>query len=161
MSLIQLYRICDPEFAKTPQQMLSGVGSFLYGGRWNSPGNRAVYLAESLSLAAYELLVHVPYQVLQPYKRLSVRIPEDLIMVLDDSKLPKDWESPSHPELAGIGDSWIASNSSLGLSLPSALIPGERNVIIRPDHEDFSQIEIGEIEDFHYDPRLSGLKSDV
>jgi RES domain-containing protein len=138
--MIKLFRISDPEFAKTPEDMLSGQGSFLFGGRWNSPGYRVVYLAESLSLAAYELLVHVPDQVVAPFRRISISVPEDLILTLDESALPEDWQNPGHPDLAAIGDSWIESNSSLALSLPSALVPGEKNVILRPDHPDFKSV---------------------
>lgn len=157
MSDLKLFRICDPQYAETPDQMLSGEGAFRYGGRWNTPGSRVVYLAESLSLAAYELLVHVPDQVIAPYKRILVEVPEKLIMTLDDSVLPDDWQEPGHPELVAIGDDWIASEQSLGLSVPSALIPGERNVMLLQDHPDFDKVRAGEIEDFRYDARLTGI----
>ena len=119
MSDLKLFRICDPQYAETPDQMLSGEGAFRYGGRWNTPGSRVVYLAESLSLAAYELLVHVPDQVIAPYKRIQVEVPEKLIMTLDDS--------------------------------------GERNVMLLRDHPDFDKVRAGEIEDFRYDARLTGI----
>lgn len=157
MSNSKLFRICDPQYAETPDQMLSGEGAFRYGGRWNSPGSRVIYLAESLSLAAYELLVHVPDQVIALYKRISVGVPEELILELDDSVLPDDWREPGHPDLVAIGDNWIASEQSLGLSVPSALVPGERNVILLRDHPDFDTVRVGEIEDFRYDPRLAGI----
>jgi RES domain-containing protein len=134
--------------------MLFGEGAFRYGGRWNSPGSRVVYLAESLSLAAYELLVHVPDQVIAPYKRINVEVPEELILLLDDSVLPDDWQEPGHPGLVAIGDSWIASEQSLGLSVASALVPGERNVMLLRDHPGFDKVRAGEIEDFRYDVRL-------
>jgi len=152
-----LFRICDPQYAETPDQMLSGEGAFRYGGRWNSPGSRVIYLAESLSLAAYELLVHVPDRVIAPYKRISVDVPEELILELDDSVLPDDWREPGHPDLVGIGDNWVASEQSLGLSVPSALVPGERNVILLRDHPDFKAVRVGDIEDFRYDPRLADI----
>ena len=157
MSDLKLFRICDPQYAETPDQMLSGEGAFRFGGRWNTPGSRVVYLAESLSLAAYELLVHVPDQVIAPYKRIQVEVPEELIMTLDDSVLPDDWQEPGHPDLVAIGDDWIASEQSLGLSVPSALIPGERNVMLLRDHPDFDKVRAGEIEDFRYDARLTGI----
>jgi len=137
--------------------MLSGEGLFRYGGRWNSPGSRVIYLAESLSLAAYELLVHVPDQVIAPYKRISIDVPEELILELDDSVLPDNWREPGHPDLVGIVDNWIASEQSLGLSVPSALVPGERSVILLRDHPDFEAVRVGDIEDFRYDPRLADI----
>lgn len=78
-------------------------------------------------------------------------------MTLDDSVLPDDWQEPSHPDLIAIGDDWIASEQSLGLSVPSALIPGERNVMLLRDHPDFDKVRAGEIEDFRYDARLTGI----
>lgn len=157
MSLIPLYRLCAPKYANSPGEMLSGEGSFQYGGRWNSPGNRVVYLSESLSLAALEILVHANSKaLLEPYRYLQVEVPEELIMTLDNDALPDDWEDPFNYKLQGIGDSWIASDTSLGLSLPSAVVPVERNVIIRPDHPDFSKIRIGTIEHFTFDPRVTG-----
>lgn len=155
MSLLNLYRICAPEYATSKRKMLSGEGAAIHGGRWNSPGTRIVYLSETLSLAAFELLVHVPNEVLAPYKYLRISVPEDMILALDEEALPLDWKRPNNPELAAIGDEWIESDVSLGLSLPSALIPGERNVILRPDHPDFESIQVGTIRDFRYDPRLA------
>jgi RES domain-containing protein len=138
--------------------MLSGEGAALHGGRWNSPGSRIVYLSETLSLAAFELLVHVPNEVLAPYKYLRISVPEDMVVALDEGALPVDWKRPNNPELAAIGDEWIDSDVSLGLSLPSVLIPGERNVILRPEHPDFENIQVGTIHDFRYDPRLAKQK---
>lgn len=158
MSSIRLIRVCAPQYANSPEEMLNGEGSFQYGGRWNSPGHRVVYLSESLSLAAFEILVHAnAKQLLEPYRYLEVYVPEDLIMALDDSDLPENWTEPFNYELQEIGDAWVASNESLGLSLPSAVVPGERNVILCPGHPDFRQISYGEIKPFTFDPRIQNI----
>jgi len=155
MSVITLWRMSAPQHAKTIDEMLSGEGAFMYGGRWNSPGNRVVYLSETLSLAAFEILVHAASTaILQPYQFLKVEVPEDLIMALDDNVLPPDWKEPFNYALQSIGDDWIGSDQSLGLSLPSAVIPGERNVILRPTHPDFKQVRVGTIEPFSFDDRI-------
>ena len=39
---------------------LSGSGSYLHGGRWNSPGTRLIYTAENNVLAAFEIALRVP-----------------------------------------------------------------------------------------------------
>lgn len=158
MSREKYHRICDPEFANSVSEMLSGDGSALHGGRWNTPGQRVVYLAETLSLAAYELLVHVPKRVLDPFKRLEVFLPEGSVMQLDDSILHKGWEKPFNPETAAIGDAWIASGESLALSVPSALLPGERNILLNPNHPDFKDVETNEISDFQFDARLAAIE---
>jgi RES domain-containing protein len=43
---------------------------------------------------------------------------------------------------------------SPGLSVPSAVVPPERNYLLNPAHRDFTKIRIGKPEPFHFDPRL-------
>src|SRR5450432_2475776 len=50
----RVYRVCRSLHAP-----LDGAGAMRVGGRWNSPGKRVVYMAESLSLAVLENLVHM------------------------------------------------------------------------------------------------------
>ncbi len=155
MSDLRLFRMCAPQYAGSPQEMLNGEGAHRFGGRWNSAGNRVVYLSETLSLAAFEILVHATEQnLLDPYRFLEVHIPESLVMALDDSVLPAKWVDCFNYKLQEIGDAWIASDESLGLSVPSAVIPGERNVIIRPDHPDFQHVKTEQIKPFNFDPRI-------
>ncbi|SOB74768.1 RES domain-containing protein [Marinobacter sp. LV10R510-11A] len=157
MSDETFHRISDPEYAKNPRQMLSGEGSYLHGGRWNTPGHHVIYLSQSLSLAAYEQLVHVPLSVLQPFKRIEIYVPEELIMVLDDSALGDGWNEPFSKDAEAIGDQWIESGKSLALSVPSALIPGERNILISPEHPDFHAVTTSDVMDFNYDARLADI----
>jgi len=51
-----LYRIVKCNYADD----LTGTGARLYGGRWNSEGKPAIYLASSRALALLEVLVHLP-----------------------------------------------------------------------------------------------------
>ena len=90
--MITAWRLAAPEFAGSVQQLLSGEGARLYGGRWNSPGTGAVYLGSSLALASIELLVHLrSIDVLDAYCKMPVFIPESLVMHLDAALLPADW----------------------------------------------------------------------
>ena len=43
----------------TEDSPLSGMGAYLYGGRWNSPGQYVVYASGNVSLAMLEVLVHI------------------------------------------------------------------------------------------------------
>jgi len=36
----------------------SGIGAWLYGGRWNSPHVRVVYVSEHQSTAAFEVFIN-------------------------------------------------------------------------------------------------------
>ncbi len=122
--------------------MLSGQGALRYGGRWNSPGRRAVYLGGSLALASLELLVQVRApDILRRYRRLSVEIPRDLIDVVEASDLSSDWAAPAlRPDTRKLGDRWIDSSASAVLRVPSAVVPEEFNYIANPGHPDFARI---------------------
>lgn len=154
--MIEAWRLAAQEHSRTVQDMLSGEGALRFGGRWNSPGRRAVYLGGSLALASMELLVHlgVP-EVLRTYRKLLVRIPERLISVVDERELPSGWTMPGlHPVTQEIGDVWLDSRESAVLRVPSAVVPGEENYILNPLHPDFADIRTGAIEDFRFDSRI-------
>ena len=123
--------------------MLSGEGAFRFGGRWNSPGRRAVYLGGSLALASMELLVHLRMpEVLKTYRKLRVRIPEGVISALDEQGLPDGWAMPGlHPVTQDIGDRWLVSRESAVLRVPSAVVAGEANYLLDPTHPDFAKVE--------------------
>ena len=151
--MIDAWRLAAPEHAGTVEDMLSGVGALRFGGRWNSPGRRAVYAGGSLALASMELLVHLRVaEVLRMYRRLLVRIPERLISVVDERGLPRGWATPGlHPVTQEIGDRWLDSRESAVLRVPSAVVAGEANYVLNPLHPDFAGIGTGAIEHFRFD----------
>ena len=142
-NMIEAWRLASPEHGGVVAEMLSGDGARRYGGRWNSPGRRVVYLGGSLALASMELLVHLRTPaVLRTYRKLRVRIPESLILVVARCDLPADWAAPSlHPATQQIGDRWLHSRASAVLQVPSAVVIGEVNYIVNPLHPDFCRIE--------------------
>ena len=133
-----------------------GEGARLYGGRWNSPGTVVVYTAQTESLAALELLVHLQAsQLLMSYCSLPVDFDDALVEVVDPTSLPSDWRSSPAPSvLQQIGDRWAADHRSVVLQLPSAIVPREANFIINPRHPDFGSLSIGPPDSFDFDPRL-------
>ena len=159
VGVVTAWRLAWPEHSRTVEDMLSGEGALRYGGRWNSPGRRAVYLGGSLALASMELLVHVQApDVLGRYRKLPVEIPEDLIEVTRVSDLPADWAAPGlNPVTRKIGDRWIDSLASAALQVPSAVVVGEVNYIANPAHPDFPRLRPGTITDYRFDARI--LKS--
>ncbi|MCY3704923.1 MAG: RES family NAD+ phosphorylase [Gammaproteobacteria bacterium] len=154
--LVQGWRLASAEYSRTVKAMLSGDGTLRNGGRWNSPGQRVVYLAASLALASLELLVHLrETDVLKGYRKLPVGIPEHLVKAADVRALPTDWARTSlHPATQRTGDRWLASLESAVLVVPSAVVIGEVNYIVNPAHPDFALLEPGEITDYRYDPRI-------
>ncbi len=134
----------------------TGEGAKRYGGRWNSKGHKAVYLAASPALAALEIMVHaVDFKILKGYVIFCVKIPQKLITELEISKLPTNWkEDPPPLELQQIGDNWINEKKSVVLKVPSAVVPLEFNLIVNPEHPDFKKITIEDPLPFHFDKRL-------
>ena len=150
---ITAWRIVKQKNEKTA---FSGEGARLYGGRWNSPGTAMVYTAQSQSLAALEMLVHLDSaDLLGEYAFLDVMIEESLIAALDLSILPKNWRStPPLAKLRKFGDAWVQSATSAVLRVPSSLVPAENNYLLNPKHADFAKLQIGKTVPFRYDARL-------
>jgi len=151
---ITAWRITKRKHAKTA---FSGSGARKYGGRWNSPGTAIVYTAETQSLAALEMMVHIENSdLLQAYVLIGITINEALIERLDQSQLPRNWRSavPSM-SLRAIGDKWAADQTSVALRVPSALVPAENTFLLNPAHADFQKLVIADPIDFAFDDRLA------
>jgi RES domain-containing protein len=151
---MKAWRITKKRRAKTA---FSGEGARLYGGRWNSPGVPVVYVAESQSLAVLEVLVHLDSPaLLKKYVFLEVDFEASLVLDLDRSFLPKNWQSDPVPEaVQAIGDRWVLSGDSAVLRVPSVLVPGESNFLLNPRHPDFGKVGVSRPLAFRFDPRLA------
>ena len=69
--------------------------------------------------------------------------------------LPKGWQSvPAPEEATKIGDEWFKAGDTALLTVRSALVPIETNVLINPEHDDFSELEISGAFDLPLDKRL-------
>lgn len=152
---VTAWRITKQKHAKTA---FTGEGARLYGGRWNSPGTIIIYTAESQSLAALEMLVHMDApELLAQYVLFEVGIDDSCITDLNILELPKTWKADPPPaKLWAIGDQWVAARTSAVLRVPSALVPEEHNFLLNPNHQDFSKLQIGKPSSFRFDPRLKG-----
>jgi len=127
----------------------SGEGAYLNGGRWNSVGTRVEYVSESLSLAALEVLVHLPAGVPITFSTFRIRFDDALIETLVPNNLPKPWRAePPGRDTQSIGDDWAREARSAVLAIPSAIIPQETNFLVNPVHPDFAKIEIAPPEPF-------------
>jgi RES domain-containing protein len=151
---MKAWRITKRRHARTA---FSGEGARLYGGRWNRPGVPVVYVAESRSLAILEVLVHLDAPaLLEKYVFLEADFDASLVIDLDRSSLPKNWQSDPVPEvIQAIGDRWIFSGDSTVLRVPSVLVPEESNFLLNPRHPDFAKIGISRPQAFRFDPRLA------
>lgn len=136
---MQAYRLIKKKYITNP---FDPEGARLFGGRWNSRGVSMVYAADSISLAMLEILVHTDHSAGLPnYAIAIIDVPDDMVIALDDSALPQDWNSdPPSTSTAIIGDQWIESNESLVMTIPSVVVPEQSNYLINPSHEDFETV---------------------
>ena len=139
---MKLWRIARPQHAGDAAGMLNGLGAARYGGRWNPRGRRAVYCAESSSLAMLEILVH---------HRLPGALPEHRIL---DLEVPDDEILDFGGAVPKVDDVVAALDERLAVAVRSMVNPFERNVVIDPLHPGFDRIRPGTVRPFRFDPRL-------
>ncbi|MBI1791682.1 MAG: RES family NAD+ phosphorylase [Acidobacteria bacterium] len=152
--MTRVYRILRKPYAKNP---LNGEGAYRFGGRWSSVGTRLAYTAGHLSLAMIEYFIHIDRD--DPPKDLVVvtaEVPDTVSRTSITLKhLPSNWrQSPSPPELTGIGDRFVRYARAAILVVPSALVPAESNWLINSQHTESSRIRLHSVEAFQYDPRF-------
>ena len=123
-----------------------GKGAGMAGGRWNPPGLAVVYTSGTLSLAALEFFVNFNSHRPVPLVAIEAEIP--------DAIKPLVVDPPPTASTRIIGGTWIRSAQSAVLSVPSVLIPQERNYLLNPAHRDFKKIRIGKPESFSFDRRM-------
>lgn len=145
------------EKAKRATTARSGEGARITGGRWTSPGYPAIYCAEHLSLAILEVLVHAPglNQRSVPRLRFRIRLDRALVERVPEKQLPVDF-SPRTPYTVtrAVGDAWLQESRWPALSVPSAIVPAERNYILNPVHPAFDRISWDVHEPIILDDRL-------
>jgi len=143
--------------ARSVYPALDGEGARRYGGRWNPPGIPVVYTAASLSLAVLEQLVHLsPERLPEDYMAYEIKIPDELALQhVAASDLPDGWNRTVESRvLRRIGAEWANEERASALSVPSAVMPEERNVLINPAHRDASRMRITSERPVAFDPRL-------
>ncbi|MHA8050863.1 RES family NAD+ phosphorylase [Aquirufa sp. ROCK-SH2] len=150
---MEVYRLAREKFA-TP---LSGKGSAFYGARWNQKGTELIYTAQNRSLAMAEMAVHLTLATLpEDFVIITIEIPDDLVIQeFNESDLPKDWrEFPFPPSTQKIGSNFVIENKNCVLKLPSVVVKGDFNLLINPNHSDFSKISIVNVEKFPFDKQI-------
>jgi RES domain-containing protein len=152
-----LYRVAKERHSSD----LSGRGAEIAGGRWNRKGHAALYLAENISLAILETIVHCQY-IRDLHNRLIlwIEVPESSVKIAHQAHFPADWNStPWNDYTMEAGTSWLESGEALALKVPSSIVPGENIYILNPKHRDFRKVKIINREVFRPDNRLVLLDS--
>ncbi|CRY53937.1 RES domain-containing protein [Yersinia intermedia] len=151
---MMLYRIVMRRYLASTW---TGYGAEIYGGRWNHKGHSAIYLASSVSLAMLETLAHIQdSSTLSEFELFQIEIDDNNVMLLHPTDWPIDWRNdPAPATTMDVGTEWLESESSVGLLVPSTLVPSENNMLVNPRHKDF-QICLNSVKPlpFSFDPRL-------
>ncbi|HVN28178.1 MAG TPA: RES family NAD+ phosphorylase [Candidatus Binataceae bacterium] len=138
--------------AQRPFAAIDGEGARLYGGRWNRAGLAIVYCAINLSLAVLEVLVHLDVEVQEfpsDYVKIPIEVPRSVRLDRID-RLPDDLA-----DTVEIGSRWFRTAKTVGLLVPSVVVPEERNLLLNPSHRDFPRLQVRTAQPFRFDPRLN------
>lgn len=147
----QAWRIADGRF-----DPFSPVGASLVGGRWNSPGLGVIYASRSYAGAMLECLAHAGIgRVPRTHVAVEIAIAQALAVERhDESSLPARWDHADLRVARAFGDAWIRELRTAVLVVPSVVARREGNVLINPQHPDFSGIITGAPEPVVWDARL-------
>jgi RES domain-containing protein len=151
---ITAWRITRKKYVR---EAFSGEGAKQFAGRWNPIGYPVIYVAESLSLAILELIVHLENDSdISSFAAIPVNFSRSIVQVLPESQWPDNWFSlPISEPSQQVGKTWIEEMSSVVLQVPSSVVPQECNFLINPRHPKFSKIKIGTPQSLHIDQRIS------
>ena len=138
MPRLSLWRVTGEDNA---YKAFTGKGAADSGGRWNKKGTPVVYAADSLAAATLEFLAYVQSpSALNTRIYFRVEVDEDAVLELARDALPSDWNALPYPRSTQrLGSGWVAEMASVGLRVPSVLVPETYNVVLNPLHPDFGQ----------------------
>lgn len=150
---MRVFRLSRKKYAED----LSGAGAAKFGNRWNSKGIEMLYTAESRALAMAEVIVHLSLASLpDDYMMIELDIPDSIeIEILERKRLDMNWNTnPPRSNTQILGDDFIHSRKHCILKVPSAVVKGDFNYLLNPNHEAIKKIKIIEITDFPFDERI-------
>ena len=159
--MITVWRIgycADPQIE--PAKILAGLGfgSRQGNGRWHQQGPvEVVYAGSTRALCQLEKRVHCNGFTPKHQALMRLDLPSDATLLeVTEIGLPEHWKS-DEGITQQIGMDWLSSGSSLGLWVPSYIEPQEKNLLLNPQHSQFTKIQLTlERHPFKFDPRMFG-----
>jgi RES domain-containing protein len=153
-----VFRIALKKFGATAREAFNGGSGYFADGRWHSRGRYLDYAAESRSLATLERLVHYKrFDCLEPHVIYAVDVPNEHV----DTVLspPRGWDGDDLLGAAqAIGNNWCDKADSPALQVPSAVTPGEHNLMLNSRHTAWNwKWVVSDAIPFNFDVRLAEL----
>ena len=108
-------------------------------------------------MAVLERLVHVDNLGQLPLGQhfFEFVVNDSEVEVIGEDDLSDGWRDRPE-ETRMIGDSWLGEGRSVGLQVPSAVVPVESNILINPEHRAFTEsVEEIRSNPFAIDARLA------
>lgn len=136
-----------------------GTGGLLEGGRWHQMGQPVIYAGLTAEIAALEKLANIGTHYPVDLVLAVIHLPDDPTLYerhADPASLPVGWNAiPSGNASAEFGAAFLRSGSTLGLIVPSAIVPEALNIVINPLHPKFAKARMEIQRPFKFDQRLS------
>ena len=146
-----LYRIIFSKYAEA--KFASGDS-----GRWNTDGQRVLYTSTSPALAMSEVMAHRLGQgyLAAGYSLITFAVPDSVAYVeIGRDELPDDWRLFSSYGISQpLGSAWFRKQQTLLLRVPSAVVPGDTNVVVNATHPDYALLQEQRREPFPFDERF-------
>jgi RES domain-containing protein len=147
---LHAYRIADRR-----RKIFDGQGAFMIGGRWNSPGRRVIYAAETYSGAMLEVLVDANIGKLpRTHSWIEILLPKGIRIEEAQSAGIPGWDSQDQRASRRYGDRWYDQGRTAVLLVPSIVAKPERNIAINQEHPDFKRLRATAPKPVIWDQRL-------
>ena len=116
-----------------------------------------MYAAGSVALAALEYAVQTSVRPIDSVL-MEIDVPDGTCMTIEDrigGVLPGNWAFVEE-QSRQLGADWLTEGKILMLSVPSVVIPFERNLLLNPRHPSFAAVLLKSVVPFFFDPRIFG-----
>jgi RES domain-containing protein len=116
----------------------------------------ALYCGTSIAICTLEKFVHLGASPMPPLVLVAVDIPDtSAVSTPTFDELPLDWNAmPMSSAAQWFGGAWLAKGNHLGMSVPSAIVPEERNIVINPRHRECRNVGLTVVRPFAFDDRM-------
>ncbi|HYL74427.1 MAG TPA: RES domain-containing protein [Bryobacteraceae bacterium] len=148
----EVFRIADRR-----HKIFDGQGAALHGARWNSPGRRIIYAAETYAGAMLEILTRTNIgRPPRTHSWIKILIGKNIRIEEVDARDVPGWDASDLRASRAFGDRWYDEARSAVLIVPSIVARQERNIAINQDHPDFIRIRATPPKPVIWDQRLFG-----